>query len=166
MSSEEIPGVCTTHIPKHVIIGLVTSSAFNGKIDENPYNFQHFNVENVSLHVGPTTYPSSDYNLDFGNDLYMKAYKDLFDENGIFHGNTGTWISFSEFKEGYTFFVFDLTPDRCNGYHLHQTTSGDLRVRIRFRKALEQHVNMLVYTSYYNNVYINGERKATTDYRF
>ena len=37
-------------IPKHLVIGLVLTSAYHGKSDENPFNFQHFDVCEIGLY--------------------------------------------------------------------------------------------------------------------
>ena len=38
-------------LPTRVVIGLVTNRAFNGHVDSNPFNFQHFNLTEIALYL-------------------------------------------------------------------------------------------------------------------
>ena len=38
-------------LPKRLVIGMVENKTFNGDNDKNPYNFKHFDVNYLALHV-------------------------------------------------------------------------------------------------------------------
>ena len=165
VNSEVIPNVIKGHLPRNVIIALVDSAAFNGAVAKNPYNFQHFKVQNISIGVNGLAYPRSAYNLDFEKRKAIRAYKAMFDSNGMYNSNTGNDISYDDFLKGYTFFCYDISPDACNGFHLHRTEIGVLNVDVTFQEALEVPVNMIVYCCYDNNVYMDKFSNVTTDFQ-
>ena len=165
VNSEVIPSVIKGHLPRNVIIALVESAAFNGKSTKNPYDFQHFNVQNLSINVNGLAYPRSAYNLDFTNRRAVRAYKAMFDSNGMYNSNTGNDISYDDFLNGYTFFCYDISPDSCNGFHLHRTETGNINVEITFSTPLTAPVNMIVYCCYDNNIYMDKHSNVTTDFQ-
>jgi len=38
-------------LPTRLMIGLVTNQAFNGHAESNPFNFQHFNLNEIALYL-------------------------------------------------------------------------------------------------------------------
>ena len=38
-------------LPTRVVVGLVKNDAFNGHVGRNPFNFQHFNLSEISLYL-------------------------------------------------------------------------------------------------------------------
>ena len=57
-------------------------------------------------------------------------------------------LSRSDFRHGYTFFDFDLTPDECDGACLHLVQKGNLRIEMHFRDALPTTVNAIAYAEF------------------
>ena len=49
LSNIYIANQYTNRLPKSLIIGMVESASYNGKVNKNPYNFQHFNINHVQL---------------------------------------------------------------------------------------------------------------------
>ena len=64
---------------------------------------------------------------------YMSLYKALSSQNQVQNCN----ISFEDYKDGYCFWGFDLTPDQgAHQSHLHPLKTGNLRLDIQFARAL------------------------------
>ena len=63
-----------------------------------------------------------------------------------------------DFLGGYTLFSFDLTSDKCNGFHLHETTTGIIDLEILFSKPLKEAITVVCYTAYESMVAITKER--------
>ena len=38
-------------LPTRIVLGCVTNDAFNGRYGKNPFNFQHFNVNYLTVHM-------------------------------------------------------------------------------------------------------------------
>jgi hypothetical protein len=90
----------------------------------------------------------------------MREYRWFLDNCGIAHENDGNDISFKEFGTNSTFWCFDLTPDLCNSFHLHETKQGNLDVNIGFKSALEGAIHMIVYASFNSAIAIDVDRNV------
>lgn len=55
LQDKSISNLHLGQIPKRIIIGFVTNQAFNGHFQSNPFNFQHFNLNYLSLFVDSCT---------------------------------------------------------------------------------------------------------------
>ncbi|XP_072766287.1 uncharacterized protein F54H12.2-like [Anoplolepis gracilipes] len=86
-----------------------------------------------------------------------------FVNNKAFNGNS---ISREDYFKGYTLFAFDLTPDlsaNCAG-HWNLVKYGSLRLEVRFKRALAETVNCIVYAEFDNVVEIDASRQVIVDF--
>ena len=99
-------------MPRRVVVGFVKHTAYNGLIKENPYNFQHFDIERIKLYVARHSIPyRDDLVFDFTSNKYMRGFNSLY--KGLYRSlyDTGNDITYDEYKGGYTLFAFNTTPD-------------------------------------------------------
>jgi len=75
---------------------------------ENPFNFGKHDGSSVSLEVNSEVITSQQYDIDFSNKKCMEAYASIFSGLGIANCDTGLHLTFDEFKNGKTLYVFDL----------------------------------------------------------
>ena len=162
-NSETLPQIFKGHLPRSIIFCMVSQKAYNGDIKKNPYNFQHFNMEEFAIRVNGVRIPGYTLKYDFKNGLVMKGYRNLYDNIGYKTDNSGS-ITYEEYINGFTFNAFDLSPDGCNGFHLHKSVLGVIDVEINFSEVLEDHVTLLAYANYDNNVFMDKHTNVTTDY--
>lgn len=146
-------------LPRTVVVCQVKSSAFGGRYKENPYNFQHFKVNDINLRLNGLSIPSDAYECDFDNNLVMRAYTELFINTGTWRNDRGACVSLERFKKGSTFFCWDLTPDRCNSYHLHNSRSGVLDLEMTWKTPLEQPTTILIYAVFNQRITANVDNK-------
>ncbi|KAK2186424.1 hypothetical protein NP493_200g01020 [Ridgeia piscesae] len=78
----------------------------------------------------------------------------------------GNDLTRSDFGNGYTFFVFDLTTDACDGSCFHLVKRGKFRVEIHFATALAQTVNVVAYGEFEAVLEIDKNRNVVFDYRW
>ncbi|XP_034256972.1 uncharacterized protein F54H12.2-like [Thrips palmi] len=52
-------------IPKRIIIGFVSNPAFNGSYQYNPFNFQHYDLNYLSLYVDSEQIPAQPITPDY-----------------------------------------------------------------------------------------------------
>ena len=132
-------------LPKTVVCGMIDSDAFDGKLNRNPFNFKHNNLSEIYLKVNNATVPSERIKCDFTNHLTTRAYRYLFDNTGqSYRTEGGSFITPTMFENGCALFAFDLTPDKCNGYHQHPHEKGNLEVKIELGSALTTQVTLIV----------------------
>jgi hypothetical protein len=166
LTSKTLDNVSIGTLPKRVVFGLVTSAAYDGAIDKNPFNFNHFNLSKVSMSIDGEEAPYSPVEVDFTNGLYAKAYYSLFtgiDKVGLDAGNN---IDYFSYGNGYTLFAFDLTPDTCNNScYFNLVKNGNMRISLNFAQALQNNINCVIYLEYENIIEINKSRQILFDYK-
>ncbi|GFS56107.1 uncharacterized protein F54H12.2 [Trichonephila clavipes] len=135
IQSVTIPNSFIGQLPTRIIMAMVSNTAFNGDFGKNPFNFKHYDIS------------------------YICAIE------GRYHKDQDINVSFSEYKDGYTLFAIDLTPDlSADGMHESISRNGNLTIDIKFSKALPETVNLLVYSEYRNTIEIDKNRTIFTDY--
>ena len=156
--------VITGQLPRRVIVGLVTNTAFNGIANENPYNFQNFGLNYLTLYVGGDQFPKKPLTPNFGGDEFLRSYMTLFEGTGMMNDDRGHGIDREDFKNGYALYAFDLTPDMAEGAHTDPIKYGNIRMDIHFAAPLEATVNVIVYAEYDNLIQIDRARSVITDF--
>jgi len=62
-----------------LVIGLVTNQAFNAHAESNPFNFQHFNLNEIALYLdGQQQHALRPIQPDYERGLYIRAYDSMF----------------------------------------------------------------------------------------
>ena len=63
------------------------------------------------------------------------------------------------FNNGLTLFVWDLTADRCGGYHIHARRTGNIDLEVRFEKPLPAAVYAIAFCTYDAQIVVQKENK-------
>jgi hypothetical protein len=156
--------ISTGALPSRVVLAMVESSAYNGDIKKNPFNFQHFNVSKVAFLVEGEEQPYKALELDFSGHCYIRGYYSLFTGLDKAITDNGNFIEREEYPLGYTMFAFDLTGDLCSGEHFNLVRNGNLRLSLTFKSDLKVAINCIVYMEYQNMIEINKNRQVQFDY--
>jgi hypothetical protein len=162
-TSIDIPNIIQGNLPRSVHIGFVTNDAFNGIITANPFKFgnqgiNHFNLKINGIPVCPTIF-QPDFSTDKGAGA-IREYRWFMDNCGIQHENETNGITYDDFINNSCFWNFDLTPDLCNSFHLHETKSGSIDVSIGFKTAPANPLYMIVYACYNSAIAIDVDRNV------
>lgn len=164
---ETIDNVVLGQLPKRIIIGFVDNKAFNGDRTLNPFNFQNYKINYLSLYVDGAQIPSKPLQPDFTKThQYIDAFQTLFSGTGIHFLNEGNSIGREDFPDGYCLFAFDLTPDLSanSNSHWNLIKHGSVRIEVRFEDALASTVNCIVYAEYDNILEIDAARQVLVDF--
>ena len=162
--SQTFDNISSGVLPKRIVFGMVEASAAMGHYQKNPFNFKNFNLAQVSVTVDNQDVPNSPLNLNFTENSYMRAYYNMYtglDRAGLDWGND---ITKEDFIGGYGLYIFDLSPDKCFGDHFNVIKKGNLRIKLSFREALVNVVNLFVYMEYDNMLEITKARNVIFDY--
>jgi len=131
--------VFSGQLPKRIVVGLVDNRAFNGDRTRNPFNFQHFDLAEISLYLdGQQQHALKPIQPSFGNGLYVRAYNMLFAGTSKLNHDEGKHISREDFVEGYALYAYDLTADLAEDDHFNLVKHGNVRLALKFSAALEQ----------------------------
>lgn len=151
-------------LPRRIVVGLVSNAAFNGTITENPFNFQNFDVNYLTLYVGGQQHPNKPLTPKYSDDQFLRSYLTLFEGTGMLNDDRGHGIKRSSYKDGFALYAFDLTPDMTEGSHVDLIKHGTIRMEIHFKTALTATVNVIVYAEYDNVIQIDRARNVLTDF--
>ena len=153
-------------LPTRLIMGIVSNAAFNGSFPKNPFNFKHYDLSYLCVLDGNRMIPSKPFlpNFEESGD-YIRAYYSLFTDLGRYHKNQDINISREEYKQGYTLYAIDLTPDfSADELHTSITKHGNLSIDLKFSKSLPETANLIVFAEYRNTIEIDRARGVFTDY--
>ena len=152
-------------MPVRLNVGLVSNEAYNGKINKNPFNFHHYNLNYLCILKGGVMIPSKPLTPDFQSKLYAREYLTLFTDLNRYHCSQNINIAYSEYDEGYTLFAFDLTQDYdASGAHVSITQNENLTIDLKFSIALAETVSLIIYAEYRNTIEIDKSRSVYTDF--
>lgn len=149
-------------MPGRVIMGLVKNTDYDGTLDSNPFYFRNYNVQQLTLKVSSQALPySSGIKMDFDKDTYLEGYWTLFQDIQ----ERSCDITYKEYKNGFTLYAFDLTPDLCNGDHVSKYKDGTLELDLVFGAAITDSVTAVFYMEFDNVIEITKQRNVLYDYQ-
>ena len=155
--------IATKSVPSRLVLGMVTSAAFNGSYSKNPFNFQHFNVGDISLVVNETIVGGQPLSVNFDDTLsrdYVNAYNQMFSATGTEGKDFGNNIRLEEYPEGYTLFCFNLEPFEQPGQYYNLIQTGYVRITLQFRKPLTESVVLVLYSEHLDMFQIDSARNV------
>ncbi|CAG2238519.1 unnamed protein product [Mytilus edulis] len=140
-------GIFPKAIPSKLVFGLLSQTSVNGDYTKNPFNFQHFNMTEVSLKVNGVEIYGTPLKLDFGvNRNYSTAYVRLFEISEKWNKDAGLNISYSDFGAGYSLLAFSLDPSLdFQEDFINLVKHGNARLEIRFKSPTTETINCLCY---------------------
>lgn len=150
--------VFSGQMPKRVVLALVDNDAFNGNYKKSPFEFKHFDTKFIGVYVNGQPTPHQPLELDFENDNFIHAYHNLF------LNSDGLYLSRSEFPQGNSLFLFNLSADLCDGDHLSLIRRGNLRIELKFAKPLPQTVSLIAFAEFESLIEINKARNILFDF--
>ena len=152
----------TTQIPSRVVLALVKETAAAGTKTENPFNYKHYNVKEVGFKLDDQKF---EVKTDFARGNVVRAYRNLYTETGLLALGQDCDITLEDFKEGYTLFAFDLTPDRTpEDSRINLLRQGKLTVSLRFAAPTDHAISAVICAFYDNNIQLTSDRLPVTDY--
>lgn len=126
----------------------------------DPYFFDNFNLSGMNFTVNGRSVPMTPYTPDFKNGYVMREFYEFCKKTGA-RGNNGNAVSWKAFQDcGKTFFVMDLSPDQCVGYHQHLERTGSLSASLRFAETTKFPIKALFYMSQHKIVTIDVNRRV------
>ena len=158
----ELQDLFTGRLPDKLIVMFVKTDALQGSYKKNPFNFEHFTIQNLKLTVNGNDVYQCYSDMDFENNDYTEAFREMYNQLGNGFTDSGLFINKFEFGNGYTFFPFDLTADGCSNSNKHLETNdiGTINLSGNFKKKLDRNITCVVYAEFENRFEISKERNA------
>jgi hypothetical protein len=148
MSAAPIANIFLGMLPKSIIVGMVDQSAYTGNYHKNPYFFQHMDCNYAALRMNGVLVPAEPYTPNWGGNLFMREFREFYDNIGISHSDLTCHVTKELYAGGSTFFAFDLSPDKCNGYHQHIKKTGSIDLDLKFSKNLNNAIYVIIMASF------------------
>ena len=157
----------TARLPKKLVIGMVTNDVFNGAEASHSFQFKHFSLKTLEVTVDGENVCGTPLNVDFNDNRYMQAYNGLFNVLNKSYSDSGTDITYEDFKNGYSLFCFDLTADGCGNTtgHFELLKQGNLRIKMQFASPLHETINIIFYGEHESLLEVTSNREVLVDYK-
>ena len=136
----------------------------NGDYSADPYEFQHLNINSFALFSDGQQIPNKALRPDFAKMTYARSYLSLFTGTGLSWKDVGNDIAYSEYRQGYSLFCFDLSPSLVDGTVTEPAKSGNLRLEVGFGFPLPYPVHVIVYGELDGMIEIDRARQVITDF--
>jgi hypothetical protein len=162
----DLNNISQGQLPSRVIVGLVKSTSFSGSLDSDPFKFEPFTLNHISLLSNGRAYPSVPLTADFSKDFCRRAYYTLLESlQGPCLDNESIGLSLDEFKTKSCFFAFTLQKS-LNGPNqsLPRRETGYLNAKLRFENNLTENINAIFILEYHNYIEIDSARNVYLDY--
>ena len=151
--------------PNRLVIGLVASDAFNGSITTNPFNFATHDVSFLSLYLDGKQVPSKPLQPNFAEGQFIRAYYNSMVASGLANRDAGSNISRDDFAGGFALYSLDLTPSLLDDNELFELVkSGALRLEIKFSRAQNASLTVVVWAEMDNMIEIDRSRQVLTNF--
>ena len=153
-------------LPRRVFLGLVTNSTFNSNGKQNPFNFQHFSLNYLTLSSNDQSFPHEAPLTPYFRDgcRYAEVLSLLYQTMNVHNSDRELVINYDNYTQGYTLYGFYLTTDMCEGAHIDPIKHGALRLEAHFGMGLTRPINVICYAEYDNTLQIDGNRNVLVDY--
>ena len=151
--------------PKLLMIAMVSNAAYNGDVEKNPFNFQHFDLDSLTLYRDGLSVSGRPFTPDFDSGKTMRSYMQTMQTFHYYNNDDTNGLTLEEFNDGYTIFAFDLTADKdIAATHRQGRTTRNLRLDLTFTKATPETINVLLYAVYDSKIEITQQRDVITHY--
>jgi len=155
-------------LPTRRVVGLATNQAFNavnGHAESNPFNFQHFNLNEIALHLnGQQQHAIRPIQPDYERGLYIRAYNSMFAGTGKLCKDEGLYMNHDDYANGYALYAFDLSADRGEDDHFGLVRQGSVRLALEFAAALAATVTVIAYAEFENIIEVHRDRNVVFDF--
>ena len=97
-------------LPKRLALWCIDNDAYNGVYTKNPFHAKNNAMCFHAVYVDGRQIPSKPFQPNFEDDLFVRHYTSLFSSTGKMWQDEGNGLTHNDYRYGYTFFGFDLTP--------------------------------------------------------
>jgi hypothetical protein len=154
-------------IPTRIIVGLVSHKAFSGAYNLNAFNFQHFDVNYLTLFKNGEQMFSRPYAPVYSTTEYSYAMPFLqsFINTGNHLADDCYCVSMEDWQKGFCLYPFDLTPDlSAHEQHWCIQEQGNIRLELGMKTALTEEVTVIVYAEFREVLEIDKARECSLEY--
>lgn len=132
-------------VPRRLTLGLVSNSDYVGDQKRSPFNFQPFDVREISIVANGRSYPQAPYDFDFANNRAVRAFHDMNEACGYANSINSNGITYGKFLRTHCIYVFNMTNSGDDNAGLFDLIKkGCTAVSIKFSKPVPDGGLMLI----------------------
>lgn len=151
-------------LPRLAIITTISSTAFEGKFSENPFNFSWENCKFACMEANGRQFPPIPYTP---HSNVMEPYLNSLKVVNKLYSDTSTGLTLDDFeKEGHQILVFDLSPDDAgtiNNFSPKQNAVLTLNAKWGPTDLIKP-TTLLIYLQWDNTITVDSRKNLILDY--
>ena len=148
--------VFQNRIPTILVIGLVSSQAYQGDFTKNPFGFHGYNLKALTVTKDGQIHPFRPIRTNFNTGECTEAYNLLFKDNTV-----GSGITLADFKHGTALYIY-RTDDQFYDFNCQPTSKqGNISIEGDFHDPLPENVNVIIYAQFNGLIEIDQYRTVT-----
>lgn len=152
-------------LPKLIFIALVRNDAYNGAYNQNPFNFENFNVNSVKLVDSSDTATFQELTPNYADKKVASVYNSLFKALGIYNKSESFDMTVDEYIDGYTIYAFNLTPDMHASGHQQISRNATIRLDLGFSAATASAISVIAMGVFDGRIQITKDRQVFCDWK-
>lgn len=161
--------IASGQIPRRVFAFMVKTKAFYGDITENPFYFNHYNMDSVQLIANNITYPNLPLKMEFDftkDPRWLEAYLQLMETLNLLYSRRGNGLTQEAFRLSSSILAWDLTADADADSGVFQLVKdGNLFINITFAVDIPAGgCELIVVSEFENIIQIDRNRQPYMDY--
>jgi hypothetical protein len=132
-------------VPRRIVCGLVANADYVGQYSKSPFNFQPFDVQEISIVANGRQFPQTPYDLSYTQNRYMRPFHDMNEAIGFANTSEGNGITYAQYGKTHCIYVFNLTNSgEDQGGLFDLIKNGTTAIHIRFGTAVPAGGYMLI----------------------
>lgn len=147
-------------LPRRIFICMVRQTAFSGSGNQDPFNYQHFNLRRIALRTGGRIEPLPPLECDFDRKDWLKPLYALRSATGSFLNDGEIGIDFDNFTKRNVIVGWDLTGSRIRAgeaFEMIRNKTVDLEIKLA-EPIADFVVNVIIYAEFDSEIEINENR--------
>ena len=96
--------------------------------------------------------------------LSLEGYRTFMENLGMGNSDSSCDFTLEDYEGGCFGYAWDLTADRCNGFHTHTPFTGEIVYKQSFRQPIDTGCSLIIYACYDNAIQISKEGGVSLDY--
>ena len=139
----EFDNIYQGKLPDLIVLALISDANMTGGYQRNPFNFENFGVNYLSMQANGELIPRVAYQPDFANRDYIRSYFGVLEALGLDVGPNCWDLQPEEWANGYNIYAFKLTPGPIGAVRSPSRTGG-VRLELKFAAATAANINVLL----------------------
>lgn len=144
-------------IPEHLMVVMMSQSAYLGSYAKNPFKFQPFNLSDVNLYINGELWNGE--SIKMSSAVFLNHLKECSKRWSTRLNNSD--LSLFDFNSGSTILTFPIKPiNRLKQKMLGLINSGVLSLEITFKKTTTENITCLALGDFQCMLEINQDRRV------